>query len=136
MDYTSFLPESTYIFFYQEGIHYCTAHKYSTEALINDSRLINNLLYLDSVVTHYMFRSRLSRAAYLLLKIAFFKFSLNEFVYDTGSECLYHIDVPALYSLESCFINLFCLMVLRIQPAILSSENDRFPLQLVTVRVK
>jgi len=102
MDYTSFLPESTYVYFYQEGIHYCTAHKYSTEAVINDSRLINNLLYLDSVVTHYMFRSRLSRAANLLLKIAFFRFSLSEFVYDTGSECLYHIEVPALYSLESC----------------------------------
>jgi len=34
------------------------------------------------------------------------------------------------------FFNLFCLMVLRVQPAILSLENDRFPLQLVTTRVK
>ena len=85
MDYTSFLPESTYVYFYQEGIHYRTAHKYSTEAVSNASRLINNLLYLDSVVTQYTFRSRLSRAANLLLKIAFFRFSLSEFVYDTDS---------------------------------------------------
>jgi len=32
--------------------------------------------------------------------------------------------------------NLFCLMVLRVHPAILSLENDRFPLQVVTMRVK
>jgi len=29
------------IFFCQEGIHYCTAHKYSTESVIDASRLIN-----------------------------------------------------------------------------------------------
>jgi len=32
--------------------------------------------------------------------------------------------------------NLFCPMVLLVLPAILSLENERFPLQLVTVRVK
>jgi len=25
------------VYFYQEGIHYCTAHKYSTEKIINAS---------------------------------------------------------------------------------------------------
>jgi len=30
-----------YISFYQEGIHYCEAHTYSTETVINASRLIN-----------------------------------------------------------------------------------------------
>jgi len=75
MGYVSFLPESTY---------YCTAHKYSTDTVINSSRLINKLLYLDSVVTQYTFRCRLSRAANLLLKIAVFRFFLNELVYGTG----------------------------------------------------
>jgi len=41
MAYTSFLPKRTYVSFPQEGIHYCTAHKYSTETVINASRFIN-----------------------------------------------------------------------------------------------
>jgi len=72
MGYTSFLLESTYVPFSQEGIHYCAAHKYSTKTVINASRLINQLLYLNIVLTQYKFRSRLSRAANLLQKIAFF----------------------------------------------------------------
>jgi len=38
MDYIYFLAKISYS---QEGIHYCTAHKYSTETVINASRLIN-----------------------------------------------------------------------------------------------
>jgi len=50
------------------------------------------LLYLDSVVTEHTFRSRLWRAANLLLKIAFFRCFLRKFVDDSGSIwCLYHI---------------------------------------------
>jgi len=44
----------------------------------------------DSVVTQYTFRCRLSRAAKLLLKIAFFRFFLSEFVYDIGGMSISH----------------------------------------------
>jgi len=53
-------------------MHYCKAHKYSTETVINASRLINKLLYLDNVIAHIMYRSRLARAANLLLKDCIF----------------------------------------------------------------
>jgi len=33
--------KGTYVSFYQEGMYYCTAHKYSTESVINACRLIN-----------------------------------------------------------------------------------------------
>jgi len=42
MSYTSFLPKSTNVSFHQEGIYYRTAHKYSTEIVINTSRLTSN----------------------------------------------------------------------------------------------
>jgi len=45
MGYASFSPESTYVSFDQERTHYCSAHKCSTETVINSSRLINKLLY-------------------------------------------------------------------------------------------
>jgi len=85
MGYTSFLPKSTYVYFSQEEIHYCTAHKYSTGTVIYASRFIYKFdhCYIYAVL-HYTFRSRLSKAANLLLKIAFSRFFLSEFVYDIG----------------------------------------------------
>jgi len=37
--YLLFYQRRIYVSFYHEGIHYCTTHKYSTETLINASRL-------------------------------------------------------------------------------------------------
>ena len=34
-----------FVSFYQVRIHYCTAHKYSAETVINASRLINKFDY-------------------------------------------------------------------------------------------
>jgi len=31
--------DNVYVSYYQEGTHYCTAHKYSTETVINVSRI-------------------------------------------------------------------------------------------------
>jgi len=41
MGCTSFLPKSTYVYFSQEKIYYCTSHKHSTETVSNASRFIN-----------------------------------------------------------------------------------------------
>jgi len=42
------------VYFYQEGIHYCTAHKYSTETVIDASRFINRFdqCYVYTVQSH------------------------------------------------------------------------------------
>jgi len=84
MGYTSCLPKSAYVSFYQEGIHYSSAQssqiQYRDMLPDSSTHLIVASVYLYSVVTQ--FRSRLSRAANLLLKIAFFGFFLSEFVSD------------------------------------------------------
>jgi len=36
-----FYQKRAYVSYGQEGIYYCAAHKYSTETVINASRLIN-----------------------------------------------------------------------------------------------
>jgi len=47
MDYIYFFTKKVYtaLSFYQEGIHYCTAHKYNTETAINASTLINKFYH-------------------------------------------------------------------------------------------
>ena len=42
------------IYFYQEGIHYCTAHKYSTDTVIDASRFMNRFdhCYTYTVQSH------------------------------------------------------------------------------------
>jgi len=65
-DYACFLPKTYTPSFYHEGIHYYTAHKYSTEAVFNASRLVNNVMNaISRQCSLAMCRSRLSKAANL-----------------------------------------------------------------------
>jgi len=45
--YSSFLTKTYCIYgaFHQGGLHYCTAHKFSTETVVNVSRLINTFAH-------------------------------------------------------------------------------------------
>jgi len=64
-----------------------TAHMYSTETVINASRLINKFhyCYIWTVSSQYKRGNRLLKAANLLLKMAFSRFFHSKFVYDAGS---------------------------------------------------
>jgi len=50
--------------------------------------------FIIAIFRQCTFRSRLSKAANLLLKIAFSRFFLSEFVYDTGGRV--YVEVHAL----------------------------------------
>jgi len=83
MGYTSFSPKSTYVPFYHEGIRYCTAHKYSTESVINASSLINKLIVaITRQCSHTVYVSK--SIVKSIKPDAFSRFFLTEFVYDTS----------------------------------------------------
>ena len=114
-----FYQKRIYVSFYQDGIHYCTAHKYSAEAENSAYRLINKLsqhqemvtnsrlqthqkswsfIYLDSVVSVNVEVNCQKQQTYS--RLPFLDFAIaNLFMILVAS--LFNIDVHIPYSLVS-----------------------------------